>query len=110
LQHYIDNDLLMEDGAPMHPAHMSWQWKQAHGIRMLQWPANSLDLNPIENVWKMLKDSINKGSRPNYKKDLVARIHLAWEEISIETLEVLIASMHHRMMAVNNAKGGSTRW
>jgi hypothetical protein len=64
----------------------------------------------IENVWKMLEDSVNKGSRPKYKVDLVARIHLAWEEFSTETSEVLIASMPHRMMAVINAKGGSTRW
>ena len=107
---YTDNDLFVEDGASMHPAHISRQWRQAHGIRMLQWPTNSPDLNSIENVWKMLKDSINKGSRLNYKKDLVARIHLTWKEFSTETLEVLIVSMHHRMMAVNNAKGGSTRW
>jgi hypothetical protein len=57
----------------------------------------------------MLKDSINKGSRPKYKVDLVARIHLAWKEFSTKTLEVLIASMPHCMMAVINAKGGSTR-
>jgi hypothetical protein len=51
-----DNVLLMEDGAPVHCAHISQQWGQAHGIRMLQWPTNSLYLNPIETVWKMLKD------------------------------------------------------
>jgi hypothetical protein len=28
-----DNVLLMEDGAPMHRAHISQQWRQAHGIR-----------------------------------------------------------------------------
>jgi hypothetical protein len=32
----IDNVLLMEDGAPMHCTHISQQWRQAHGIRMLQ--------------------------------------------------------------------------
>jgi hypothetical protein len=41
--------------------------------------------------------------------DLIARIHFAWEEFSIETLEVLIASMPHCMMAIINAKGGPTR-
>jgi hypothetical protein len=47
---------------------------------------------------------------PKHIVGLVARIHLAWEEFSIETLKVLIASMPHRMMAVINAKGGSTKW
>jgi hypothetical protein len=58
----------------------------------------------------MLEDSVNKGSMPKHKVDLVARIHLAWEEFSKETLEVLIPSMPHCMLAVINAKGGSTRW
>ena len=42
-----DKVLLMEDGAQVHYAHISEQWRQAYGMRMLQWPANSLDLNPI---------------------------------------------------------------
>jgi hypothetical protein len=58
----------------------------------------------------MLKDSINKGSKPKHKMDLVARIHVKWEDFSTETSKVLIASMPHRMMAIINAKGGSTRW
>jgi hypothetical protein len=57
----------------------------------------------------MLKDSINKGSMPKYKVNLVARIHLAWKELSTLTLEVLIASMPHCMMVVIYAKDGSTR-
>jgi hypothetical protein len=70
----------------------------------LKWLANSLDLNPIENVWKMLKDSVNKGFKLKHKVGLAARIHLAWEELSTKTLEALIASMPHHMMDVINAK------
>jgi hypothetical protein len=36
----------------------------------------------IENVWKMLEDFVNKGFRPKYKVNLVARIHLVWKEFS----------------------------
>jgi hypothetical protein len=57
----------------------------------------------------MLKDFVHKGSRPKHKVDLVARIYFAWKEFSTKTLEVPIASMPPRVMAIINAKGGSTR-
>ena len=41
---------LMEDGAPVHRSNLPKQWRQAHKIRKITWPANSQDLNPIENV------------------------------------------------------------
>jgi transposase len=30
------------------------------GLELLQWPAQSLVLNPIENIWKVLKDSVRR--------------------------------------------------
>ena len=32
------------------------QWHAEHGVRLFQgWPGNSLDLNPIENLWSQMK-------------------------------------------------------
>jgi len=30
------------------------------GMKLLDWPGNSPDLNPIEDVWSLLKERINK--------------------------------------------------
>ena len=48
--------ILMEDGAPVHRSIAPKLWREALGMKKLQWPANSLDLNPIENVWKLCND------------------------------------------------------
>ena len=79
-------------------------------MRKITWPANSLDLNPIENVWMILKDFVQKETKPNNKGKLIKSIERAWEAISMETFEILLASMPHRMKAVINVGGGSTRW
>ena len=101
---------LMKDGAPVHHSKESSNWRQAHGIRKLSWPENSPDLNPIENLWKIVKDIVQKEVLPQNKEELVNTIHRAWEEVSLELIECILASMPHRMKAVIKANGGSTKW
>ena len=34
------------------------EWAQEHGVELVDWPPYSPDLNPIENLWKLLKERI----------------------------------------------------
>src|SRR5207247_2620495 len=47
---------LMQDGAPGHAAGETKEELASHGITPIFWPAYSPDLNPIETVWKKMKD------------------------------------------------------
>jgi hypothetical protein len=50
----------------------SKEWRKLCLTEKLDWPANSLDLNPLENVWKPLKDAIQHGqSCPRDLKELI---------------------------------------
>ena len=62
--------LLMEDGTPVHCSTLPKQWREVYKMTKITWPANLPNLNPIENLWMILKDRIQNDTRPNNKQEL----------------------------------------
>ena len=48
----------MHDNAPIHTAAVVKEYLGTHGIEHMVWPPYSLDLNPIENIWGLMKSYI----------------------------------------------------
>ena len=98
-----------QDLAPAYTARSAKTWFDARAITVLDWPANSLDLNPIENLWGILKRKM-RGTRPNNKEELTASIKEIWASITSRQCHRLTASMPCRMEAVIKAKGFPTKY
>ncbi len=79
-----------------------------HGVTVLGWPANSPDLNPIENLWGIVKRKM-RDTRPNNADDLKAVIKATWASIPPQQCHKLIPSMPRRIEAVIKAKGAPTQ-
>lgn len=96
------------------PKHMSTKAKthlKALGINTMEWPSQSPDLNPIEQVWSLLKRRLAMyPSDPVGINELWERIELEWNKISKDDCLALINSMPERIKAVLQAKGGNTKY
>ncbi len=81
-QLFKDADFIFQqDLAPAHTTKSTKGWLNDHGIGVLDWPANSPDLNPVENLWGIVKRKM-RNKRPENADELKATIKETWASIS----------------------------
>lgn len=109
LFHKDEPFIFQQDNAPCHRARLVTQWFQDQEIDVLSWPANSPDLNCIENLWSWLDKEIAK-QEPRTLDELKKIVPNILNNIPKSILENLVDSMPNRINDCLKNKGGSTRY
>jgi hypothetical protein len=101
----IRNWTLMQDGASAHTARNTLEYLRMHCNLLEEWTSGSPDLNPIENLWAIVKKRIAEVG-PATLPELINVIIAAWNAISPEEVANLTHSMPNRLQKTVEAEGG----
>ena len=100
-----------EDNAAPHRSKVAVAVREAAGIRTLPWPAQSPDLNPIENLWREMKSTVSRRTPASSSLvELEKYVKAAWKDIPPEYYKNLIDSMPRRIEAIIAANGCITKY
>lgn len=95
-----------QDRAPAHSAKRTLKFFEDNNITLHPHPPQSPDLNPIENIWAILKQKLYSDfPTPTSKMVLIEYVFRIWNEIPMETVQKLVDGMHERYRRVIDAKG-----
>jgi len=114
-----DSFLFMYDNVPCHTAVKVTQYLKRRWVPIMKWPAQSPDLNPIENLWVSFKERSHErffyeGRRPSTYQEVLQRckeiLKEVWIAQEMELVKKLIESMPRRVVAVIAAGEGHTKY
>ena len=103
-----DGHRMMADNDPKHTSRAATAFLEENGIHWWCTPAESPDLNPIENVWHALKEYIRREVKPKTKDQLVQGIQNFWKTFDEKKCSKYIRHLRKVIPKVISLEGAAT--
>ena len=103
--------IFQQDLAPCHTSKKVKEFFSKKGLTVLQWPGNSPDINPIENLWAIIKQRLQSYDCTTLEKLQNAVFELWYNDEKIkENCKKLITSMPNRVQLLLKNHGGHIKY
>lgn len=96
--------VFQHDNDPKHTSLLVKNYLQKSKVKVIDWPAQSPDLNPIENLWGELKQRVH-ARKPSNLKELEDYAKEEWASIPKERCFKLVQNYPKRLQEVIKQKG-----
>ena len=100
-----------QDGATPHSAALTTKWLLENVPAFIscgpkgEWPANSPDLNWMENIWSIMQDKVNLPKPPSTVSGLERKIKRVWNSLAAKTFLDCALGMRKRLEEVITTHG-----
>ncbi len=101
--------VFQHDNDPKHTARATKEWLRKKHFKVLEWPSQSPDLNPIDNLWRELKLRVAQW-QPQNLKDLEKTCMEEWAKIPAAVCANLVKNYRKRLTSVIVNKGFCTKY
>ncbi len=108
LRNINSNPRFMQDNDPKHTSRRVGLWMTNTKVNWWKTPAESPDLNPIENLWHELKEYIRRVVKPKIKSELVSGILEFWDTVDVQKCKKYIGHLRKVVPKVIQMNGGPT--
>ena len=105
---YPNGYKFMQDNDPKHVAGHTLQWMDDNDVPWWKTPAESPDINPIENLWHELKEYIHREVKPRVKEELVQGIVAFWQTVDVQKCAKYIKHLRKVIPRVIELNGEAT--
>ncbi len=100
--------VFQHDNNPKHTSEMTTAFLKKLRVKVRDWPSMSPDLNPIEHLWGIFKQKVErKVSNIHQLHDVIME---DWKRTPVATCEALVNSMPKRVKAVLENNRGHTKY